>query len=153
MNMLKKCQLEAKLLAKTNITKTCWLWEGVKNPDGYGRILIGKLRFNAHRIMYEIHNGKFDKKLNVLHSCDVRNCINPSHLFLGTQYDNIQDIYKKGRGNKQGNARINLEIAEKIRELVRQGYSQKSLIGFYNLDSSQISRIVNNVIWRKEVHS
>lgn len=71
----------------------CWLWQRLLWSNGYGR--FGNRR--AHRVAWEFVNGKIINRLLVLHKCDVRKCINPSHLFLGTQLDNMQDMIEKGR--------------------------------------------------------
>ncbi len=83
----------------------CWDWKGVIEGTGYGSMAIGNTGFLAHRISYGIHIGPFDESLCVLHRCDRRSCIRPSHLFLGTKGDNIRDCAAKGRtakGDKNG---------------------------------------------------
>lgn len=77
---------------------SCWLWTGVLIHNGYGRVTIAQKKCLAHRVAWELEhgqpvpNGKF-----VLHRCDVRNCVRPSHLFLGTGQDNMDDMRAKGR--------------------------------------------------------
>ncbi len=79
----------------------CMLWTGANNVNGYGRIGYGDGRtVAAHRVAYELANGPIPDDLQVLHKCDVRSCVNPAHLFLGTQADNMQDMSRKGRGRK-----------------------------------------------------
>lgn len=75
----------------------CWLWTGSVSPTGYGRIAFKGTQHQAHRISYQLFKGDFDKSLFVCHTCDVRNCVNPKHLFLGTNKDNMMDMVKKGR--------------------------------------------------------
>jgi len=77
----------------------CWEWQGCLNRDRYGITdlrSIAKTRL-AHRISYIIHKGKFDESLKVLHRCDNPPCVNPAHLFLGTDADNVEDMVNKGR--------------------------------------------------------
>jgi hypothetical protein len=75
----------------------CWLWTGSVDKSGYGTTkLDGKWR-TMHRLSWEYHNGQIPKGLQVLHKCDVPSCINPEHLFLGTQKDNVHDGIRKGR--------------------------------------------------------
>lgn len=76
----------------------CWLWEKAVDRGGYGVVRPDYDLLRAHRLSYEIYNGKADERLYVLHRCDVRCCVNPDHLFLGTHADNMQDMVRKGRG-------------------------------------------------------
>jgi HNH endonuclease len=78
----------------------CWLWRGAKDHNGYGVIgmrVPGAGRY-AHRIAYQLAWGPIPPRLCVLHRCDTPQCINPLHLFLGTQAHNMQDMQRKGRG-------------------------------------------------------
>jgi hypothetical protein len=75
----------------------CWIWQGALGKEGYGRVGRIKKTWLAHRLSYIETYGPFDPKLQVLHSCDVRACINPSHLFLCTQQDNVDDMIDKVR--------------------------------------------------------
>ncbi|KKL48214.1 hypothetical protein LCGC14_2327750 [marine sediment metagenome] len=75
----------------------CWLWHAGVTSSGYGAMYVsGKMEL-AHRIQWELINGNAPGELFVCHHCDVPRCVNPNHLFLGTQKDNIQDMVKKGR--------------------------------------------------------
>jgi hypothetical protein len=79
-------------------TKTCWLWTGaIAKTEGYGRLNFMRKVWWAHRVSYSLHKGSIPKGSSVLHSCDVRKCVNPEHLFLGTQADNVKDMVSKGR--------------------------------------------------------
>lgn len=78
---------------------SCWLWQGYINPHGYGMLGIGKSRVQrmVHRLAYILHHGDIPPHLIVRHICDVRDCINPEHLILGTMQDNTWDAIKRGR--------------------------------------------------------
>lgn len=90
----------------------CWPWTGGLTVGGYGIIRPGRpsrKHLGTHRVAYEIAEGPIPAGLFVLHRCDNRRCCNPSHLFLGTQQDNIDDMYAKGRarvGSDHGMARL-----------------------------------------------
>lgn len=74
----------------------CWEWCSWRDKDGYGEFKENKKKFRAHRWSYERFIGPVGGLL-VLHSCDNAGCVRPSHLFLGTQQDNMRDMQKKGR--------------------------------------------------------
>ena len=75
----------------------CWLWIGVKNKKGYGQYSINDRPGLAHRKSWTIFKGEIPNKLFVCHKCDVTSCVNPEHLFLGTNKDNMKDMATKGR--------------------------------------------------------
>lgn len=88
-------KLKKRFGLKVQRTSTCWLWKGSTDRDGYGRILVdGKNRL-AHRVAWELAKGA--PQGLVLHRCDVRRCVRPAHLFVGTDKDNAIDCVRKGR--------------------------------------------------------
>lgn len=96
----KKTPRDERFWQKVEKTDTCWLWRGSKNTTGYGQLRTDRLE-KAHRISWEIHNGPIPDGLAVLHACDNPPCVNPSHLWLGTQADNARDRQAKGRQNRR----------------------------------------------------
>lgn len=77
----------------------CWLWTGGKDEKGYGRIHFMTEKIKAHRIAYEMGHGPIEEGLVICHKCDNPSCVNPGHLFAGTQGDNARDMSSKGRIN------------------------------------------------------
>lgn len=75
----------------------CWIWTGNISNAGYGRFTDYWQKFSAHRLSYEFANGPTPPGKNVCHTCDVRACVNPAHLWLGSHTDNMQDAIAKGR--------------------------------------------------------
>lgn len=102
----------------------CWIWIGQRrNSDGYGGVKVpGTARnVSVHRISWELENGPVPNGLLVLHKCDNRPCVRPSHLFLGTQTDNMRDMVIKGRsssikGESNPKARLTQAEVEHIRK-------------------------------------
>lgn len=95
----KKKQLMLKLLecSKLNNENGCLEWFRCRNNRGYGQMNINHKRYLTHRISYFLFNGDFDQNLKIMHSCDNPRCINPTHLKVGTQADNMMDMKLKGR--------------------------------------------------------
>jgi hypothetical protein len=80
-------------------TSGCWIWEGTRDPGGYGRIRDGRRYRLAHRVAWELAFGPIPDGFAVCHRCDNRACINLTHLFLGTLTDNNRDRMRKGRSS------------------------------------------------------
>lgn len=94
----------------------CLTWKGFADKYGYCRTWVGrKSGVLVHRIAFECFYGPFDPALKVCHSCDNPRCVHPHHLFLGTQKDNLRDMFAKGRGRPHGWAAG--ELAERITAL------------------------------------
>lgn len=82
--------------------ESCWLWTGGLNEYGYGKFNPDRRRpVLSHRFAWTITHGPIASGLNVLHRCDNPPCVNPAHLFLGTQGDNMHDMHAKGRASSQ----------------------------------------------------
>lgn len=82
---------------KINPITKCWEWISKKDKDGYGKFIIGKKSIRAHRFSYEFFESEIMEKMFICHSCDNPSCVNPKHLWLGTNQDNQIDSVKKGR--------------------------------------------------------
>ena len=99
--------------ARVDRSGDCWLWKGFVNANGYGRVKVGpkKKQMLAHRQAWVVTHGNVPDDLCVCHKCDVRLCVNPDHLFLGTRIDNNRDMYEKMR--KRETALIEARLAKR----------------------------------------
>lgn len=134
-----------------NKSKTCWLWTGGKSSRGYGFFWLKTKSTSAHRVSFFLAHGTLPASLDVLHRCDVPLCVNPAHLFLGTQRDNGRDMAEKGRslfGEKHNQAKLTeLEVVE-IRRKRANGFALKELADEFCVTGTLISYICNRKIWR-----
>lgn len=133
----------------------CWLWQGAIGW-GYGVFHAKGQTLRAHRFSWELHNGPICDGLQVLHKCDVRACVNPAHLFLGTQLENIQDMDAKGRrvtkynprrGETHADAKLTTSDIVAIRQLSAQGVSQREIAKQFDMSQQHISDIVRRRCW------
>lgn len=132
----------------------CWYWIGSIDCVGYGRFPYeGETK--AHRVSWKLFHGIITKGMNVLHKCDVRSCVNPDHLFLGTQLDNVADMVSKNRlvvipspGEKNGMAKLTREQVNEARSLHASGIMQKDICKRFGVSPMTISRIVRNQSWK-----
>lgn len=144
--------------SKVNKTEGCWEWTAGKTKDGYGIFKVHtKNLMRSHRYAWELECGPIPKGLCVLHKCDNRKCVNPNHLFLGTNEDNVKDREQKGRGvmpdqNGENNsmAKLTEEEIKNIRfRYENENITQKELGKIYNIDQSAVSIIINKKVWKK----
>lgn len=133
----------------------CWIWLGGRLPNGYGS--IGSSPYTkeslTHRISWELHFGKIPDGLNALHRCDVPCCVNPHHLFLGTNQDNVDDKMQKGRfkpmiGVNHGMAILTDEQVLEIRRRYAAGERQVDLADAFGTDRQRIYQIVHRKQWK-----
>jgi hypothetical protein len=126
----------------------CLIWMGAKNSLGYGVVERGGINLYVHRLVVGAAPGDV-----VRHACDNPPCINPEHLQIGTQADNIADAVRRGRiarGNQLPQAKLSPEIAEAIRsEYAAGGVSQARLGKKYGVHQVRISQIVRGKSWAK----
>lgn len=123
-------------------TATCWNWLGTLDRYGYGKFQIGRKTIKAHRYSYELYHGPFDSKLHVLHRCDNPRCVNPDHLFLGTNRDNVADRTAKKREGDTSR-RLTAQEKECIQMALQEGQSMKQLADTYHVHISTIKRLKN----------
>lgn len=97
---LKGESAEYRFWSRVTKTEACWIWNGPKTRDGYGRLMYqDKTTVRAHRLSYLLNVGPIAEGMCVLHRCDNPSCVNPGHLYVGTHHDNASDRDIRGRGN------------------------------------------------------
>lgn len=143
----------------------CWVWLGSKNSAGYGRMKIRGVHYFAHRVSYMIHKGIIPDGFVICHSCDNPSCVNPSHLWAGTNGENQRDCTKKGRratgarhrsalypesiprGEQTGRATLTENQVREIRRLAGT-MSQQAIADMFGTPQTNVSRIIRGVAWR-----
>lgn len=124
----------------------CWEWTAGLFARGYGCFHVNGRSMRAHRVAYEMTHGAIPDGLVVCHACDNRRCVNPTHLFLGTQGDNIRDAKAKGRlrttrGMASPLAKFTDEQIARVIELREAGWSNLAIAEETGISSSYVSRL------------
>jgi hypothetical protein len=127
----------------------CWMWRGAHIPAGYGSLKFGGTNQLAHRVSWQVHRGPIPDGIYVLHKCDVKGCVNPSHLFLGTASDNVKDLFQKGLASRVGvlNPRV-LIREEDVSDIRASTKSTKELATEYGVSYFGIWNIRKRRTWR-----
>jgi hypothetical protein len=133
----------------------CVEWQGAKIPDGYGVMRFLGKHILAHRFSFLLHGGEIPEGKYLCHRCDNPACVNPAHLFVGTQTDNMQDAMKKGRhrppplGENHHRAKLTEEKVRLIRKMRAEGVSQQKIAEFIGTPQTNISAILRGRTWKE----
>lgn len=145
-------------MSKVRKTDSCWLWTGAKSSTGYGNMMVKGKTKKPHRVAYELFIGKIPDDLFVMHSCDTPLCVNPDHLSVGTNADNMADMASKGRsvgwpGDSNPNARLTESDVAAIRS-AKSGYGRiKKLAEKFGVTRHHIWLIRSQKTWNGGVSS
>lgn len=148
--------IEERFWPKVHKTEGCWIWTAARDAGGYGWFgLPGRNggSEHAHRVAYRLLVGPIPPGASVCHRCDNRACVNPDHLFLGTDADNVADMVSKGRnrgavGSRNCHARVSEEDIPKIRAMVKQGHAQNEVARYFGVSAAEVNKIVLGHRWR-----
>jgi hypothetical protein len=151
----------ARFWAKVKILgpEDCWEWQASKDQDNYGLVRIDGSCLKAHRVSWQLTYGLIPKGLFCCHHCDNPSCINPGHLFLGTNQDNMTDMSLKGRSTKgqcfirgceHGRHKLTEEQVLEIRKLhsLESHLSQAKLAVMFGVAATTINDIVSHRKWK-----
>ncbi len=138
----------------------CWLWTACCTGAGYGQIRIAGVTIYAHRLSWEMANYDIPDGMCVLHTCsgrypsgsfENRRCVNPEHLYVGSDQDNADDTRrdgKSGKGELSGLAKLTNEKVWEIRKEYRNGgTTHREIANAYGVSQALISNIINRKIW------
>lgn len=140
-------------MTNSEIKKDCIIFTGYKNKYGYGVIVFNNMRTKAHRLAFKLSNPgiSLTKNKNVCHHCDNRSCINPNHLFIGTNGDNNRDRTAKGRsarGERHGMSKLTTDEVKEIKNLITVGEeSLASIARTYKVSRRLIQWIKRGECW------
>lgn len=144
----------ASLKAHTFQVGECWVWMRGHIRNGYGRMRFNKKSELSHRVAWKLFNGPIPPGQMILHRCDVRGCVNPEHLFLGTHSENMQDMSIKERGGMcfgEDHYGSRLTLAQ-VREIVKYDGPTMNLASKYKVSDTLIRRIRNGTAWARALN-
>ena len=152
-------ELSDRFWSKVEVTSTCWLWRGGVAVNGYGRAYQEMFGTKvAHRISYGLYYGDLplfncspSSQSMVCHRCDVRDCVNPLHLFLGTAADNARDMASKKRstyGERSANAKLTWNDVNAIRKYFLGRVPMTEIAKHFGVHSTTIRSIKSNRTWK-----
>ena len=142
---------ETRVFSRIAITPNdsdCWLWQGKRNSQGYGCLTIGGNQLHATRLLWTLTIGPIPDGFYVCHRCDNPPCCNLSHLFLGTQADNVSDAQRKGRLSR-GTDRWNAKLTERqVRQIRAATGTATAIAARFGVSRRLIRRIKRGELWR-----
>ena len=156
-NALTKRELDcARFDSQVRVSGDCWEWMGARQPFGYGAFGADNRNYSTHRWQWERFNGPIPKGQMVMHTCDNPPCVNPAHLTIGTQRDNMLDKMSKGRhrwvsykGEAHGRALVTeTDVLEMRRLHAEEGWSGLRLATRYGLSRTATYHILRRINWR-----
>lgn len=141
---------------KTGLSEPCWEWQHTKATDGYGAVSYEGRQRKAHRVAWVLATGEIiPKGMYLCHRCDNPPCVNPEHLYVGTNQQNQRDAVERGqhnpqRGEAHGMARLTLEQVQEMRRLFADGLNQRELADRFGTTLANVHLIVRGKKWKSD---
>jgi hypothetical protein len=129
----------------------CWIWQKGKDKDGYGQFSFKNRNYKAHRVAYRLYVGPIPKGMQVLHKCDNTSCVNPKHLFLGTNDDNTVDMVQKDRqakGEDSARAKLTEDQVREIKKRLAGPETATNIARDYPVSRKAVSLIKIGINWK-----
>ena len=130
----------------------CWLWQGLVRPDGYGATRFDGKEHGAHRVAWMLFRSTIAPGMVVCHKCDVRRCVNPEHLFVGSAADNARDMTEKcrsPRGEKHGSSKLTEEQVGRIKQmLVENRLYMSEIAREFGVSPTTVQAIKTGKTWK-----
>lgn len=133
--------VEERFQAKYRILENgCWEWLATTQGTGYGIMRVDSIYQLAHRVSYKLYKGEIPQGLIVRHKCDHKYCVNPEHLELGTQKDNVHDMCTRGRNTRRA---LTSEQVQQVKEMLAAGLSWNTIAFRMGSNKRTIGRIAH----------
>jgi hypothetical protein len=149
--------IEQRFWEKVDTSGECWEWQAARAYNGYGLFTANRWRQFAHRAAWALSHGRpVPNGLHVLHTCDNRACVRPSHLWLGTRSDNMQDMHRKGRGfigtDRKGEGNPRAKLSWRDVRWIRKAWAariatQPQIAARFGISRASVSGIVTGKTW------
>ena len=142
--------IKSRFWSKVNKGPKCWMWIGGVSSSGYGTSYIPPNSMSSHRVSWTIKYGSIPKGMFICHRCDNKLCVRPSHLFLGTQKDNMIDASEKKRlGKAKGQTHGRSKLTEKQVKHIRIDHRFHRIIALeYNINKDAVGKIKRKERWK-----
>ncbi len=132
----------------------CWIWKGGLGRHGYAQHRMNNTPIVAYRAAWILFKGEIPKGICVCHRCDNKKCVNPDHLFLGTQSDNMKDMLEKGRRRKDlkgqdvPHSRLKDKDIKDIFEMRKNRYKIREIAEVFKVHKTHIGKILQRKKWK-----
>lgn len=139
------CTIQCHFWSKVDKSGDCWEWTAGGHKFGYGEFKVNGILYRAHRFSYELHKGKIPEMMGINHTCDNPKCVNPDHLYAGTQAKNMEDRSIHG---KNPNRILTKDQVIEIKKLLSSGHSQTSIAKTFGVSQCTIWNIKESKTWK-----